>query len=269
MVLRDHFKFRKNLDCGQWLVVGRELEKRQGQGQQCLVWLSGVQLKPHLVAKNIRRARRELGRGKAKISRYKDTGGSYRIAVMVDFDPGKHDQIPDVVSITINTPERHGGQSERVASQGATFRSASRTSQLHTSDDATLIVDCVDNDLMRLVLDYRIEKAHAEIQVTVPSQQLIALLRRFCMFSMLYRVQFELLILWVSSCRGYFYPAWRHPHYHGSSRSLLHDGTQVSFICSAKFQPQPVLPKPPDFRHEQLYQYTSDSLFEIIQRLYS
>lgn len=67
-VLREHFKFRKNLEAGQWLLVGQELDKWKSQGLDCVVSLSGIAQDPKLVDRKIRRARAEV-RGKLKYSK--------------------------------------------------------------------------------------------------------------------------------------------------------------------------------------------------------
>ena len=69
VVLREHFKFRKNLEAGQWLLVGQELDKWKSQGLDCVVSLSGMTQDPRLVGRKIRRERAEAARGKLKYSK--------------------------------------------------------------------------------------------------------------------------------------------------------------------------------------------------------
>ncbi|KAK8101823.1 ankyrin [Apiospora kogelbergensis] len=58
-VLREHFKFRKKLEAGQWLLVDRELGRLKQHGLDGDVYVSGkLQDKKH-VLKNIQRERRE------------------------------------------------------------------------------------------------------------------------------------------------------------------------------------------------------------------
>lgn len=66
VVLREHFKFRKKLEAGQWLIVARELDKWKQQGIECVVAICGKEKESRLVAKDIKRERRELACGKLK-----------------------------------------------------------------------------------------------------------------------------------------------------------------------------------------------------------
>ncbi|KAK6853812.1 hypothetical protein PG995_010624 [Apiospora arundinis] len=68
VVLRTHFKFRKKLHAGQWLIVDQELDRLKQQGTDCVVYVSGKPVDPKHVSKNIRRERREAERGRLKFS---------------------------------------------------------------------------------------------------------------------------------------------------------------------------------------------------------
>lgn len=231
VVLRDHFKFRKNLDSAQWLLLGRELDRRQRHGRKCLVSLSGVQLKPHLVMKNIRRARRELDKGKLKIRKCNRSKG-FSFSVASYNISGNQEQLPEFVAIATDPSEPSGptpSVAMTVEAQDKTATSTLDPSPRNTnavlrprtwphlcanhavsSSDSRQPVSIVptanrqgwnpaeqepqtnpqvgslDYNLMRILLDYPVERAHAEIRATVPSKQLVLLLRDFSALSCYY-----------------------------------------------------------------------------------
>ncbi|KAK8054967.1 hypothetical protein PG993_000194 [Apiospora rasikravindrae] len=194
VVLRDYFQFRKNLDCWQWLLVERELEERKQEGHDSIVVLCGIQLNPTLVSKKIRRARIQSQRGHRKTSSQQrlpefveivsDTAnmplGNNRcqkaassdveaLSVSSPIDPGRSILRPKPKPLQIQTPTVLQTRDLQRTYSGIQIVStfSPRLSPVVVPSE------CLGNELTDLVLNYKIEQAHAEMQADLPSKQLV------------------------------------------------------------------------------------------------
>ncbi|KAK8119906.1 uncharacterized protein PG998_004532 [Apiospora kogelbergensis] len=154
VVLREHFKFRKNLEAGQWLLVGRELERMKQQGRECIVYLSGQPVDPRLVSKNIRREHRDADRRRLKRNKCQELPSYISIAPMAT----------DEFISTQTVPLVSTGDTEAYPSSALPPESLS---SYGTTLNDTLLEQIISNPMIRV---------YQELCENVPSKELVRFL---------------------------------------------------------------------------------------------
>ncbi|KAK8052430.1 ankyrin [Apiospora rasikravindrae] len=156
VVFREHFKFRKKLEAGQWLLVDRELDIRKRQRLDCDVYLCGKRMDPRHVSRNIRRERRESVQGKLKSTNTTD------LIPLVN-PPSNQDHVLEttvvdesMIQYIISNPisKEYGKLREIVPSRGLMqFLRGLWKGNTLTSEDKFLLAGAL-HDLVYMISDY-------------------------------------------------------------------------------------------------------------------
>ncbi|KAK7926732.1 hypothetical protein PG985_003730 [Apiospora marii] len=176
VVLREHFKFRKKLEAGQWLLVGQILDRQRQLGLDCVVYLSGAPLDKRLVLKNIRRERRDVTRGRLKPSTRNELPSYLEITPQECVEPAPASEEPPFPTSTPGTALSLTLFAEATASNSAALIPFSNL--LLSQSQAFGDTFSMNEVTLENIVQTPIARVYEELRKIVPSKQLTQLLRR-------------------------------------------------------------------------------------------
>ncbi|KAK7957903.1 hypothetical protein PG988_012751 [Apiospora saccharicola] len=176
VVLREHFKFRKKLEAGQWLLVGQILDRHRQNGLECVVQLSGMPLDSRLVSKNIRRERREITRGKLKASTSKELPSYLKINPQTRIEPAHVQREPLILTRTPDTALSLTFVGDAMANSTAALMPS--PSPLLSQPQASIDTIGMNEVIIQTIVQTPIARVYDELRKIVPSKQLMQLLCR-------------------------------------------------------------------------------------------
>ncbi|KAK8128843.1 hypothetical protein PG984_009951 [Apiospora sp. TS-2023a] len=156
VILREHFKFRKKLEAGQWLLVGQILDRHRQNGQECVV--------------------QEITRGKLKASTSKELPSYLTITPQTCIEPVHVQREPLILTGTPETALPLTLVSDAMVNSTAALMPS--PSPLLSHPQASIDTIGMNEVIIQNIVQTPIARVYDELRKIVPSKQLMQLLCR-------------------------------------------------------------------------------------------